>query len=63
MSNEDIMDSFYKEGALITAKENPTLQLKITKYYQRIYYCAVVGDEQRKQLVYFQHELIPPTGK
>jgi hypothetical protein len=54
-------DNIYKEGTLITAKANPTQQLVIQKYYQRIYYCAVVGDSQHKHLAYFERELIPPA--
>jgi hypothetical protein len=61
MSYRTNADNIYPEGTLITATENPSLQLKIMKYYQRIYYCAVVGDEERKQLVYFERELIAPN--
>jgi hypothetical protein len=62
MSYQTNTDNIYAEGTIITAKQNPTLQLKITKYYQRIYYCSAVGDETRKQLVYFERELIPPIS-
>lgn len=60
MSYRTNSDNIYPEGILIEAKENPSLKLKIVKYYQRIYYCAVVGNEDRKQLAYFERELIPP---
>lgn len=60
MSYRTNTDNIYPEGTFITANENPSLQLKIMKYYQRIYYCEVVGDEGRKQLVYFERELISP---
>jgi hypothetical protein len=60
MSYRTNSDNIYAEGAFITAKENPSLRLKINKYYQRIYYCEVVGDEQRKQLAYFERELRSP---
>lgn len=53
-------DNIYPEGFFITAKENPSLRLKIMNYKQRIYYCAVVGNEELKQLAYFERELIPP---
>jgi hypothetical protein len=62
MSYQSNTDNIYQEGGFITAQENPALQLRIVKYYQRIYYCAVVGDEARKQLVYFERELIPPNS-
>ena len=60
MSYRTNSDNIYEEGIFITAKENPSSKLKIMKYYQRIYYCAVVGDEGRKQLAYFERELISP---
>jgi hypothetical protein len=60
MSYKTNSDNIYAEGIFITAKKNPSLTLKIKKYYQRTYYCEVVGDEQRKQLAYFERELISP---
>jgi hypothetical protein len=62
MSYRTNTDNNYAVGTSITAKENPSLKLTITKYYQRIYYCTVVGDEQRKQLAYFERELLPPIN-
>jgi hypothetical protein len=63
MSYQTKADNIFPEGTLITAKENPSLNLKIMKYNQRIYYCAIVGDESKKPLVYFERELIPPASK
>ena len=63
MSYQTNKDNVYPEGSFIAAKENPSIQLKIVAYKQRIYYCAVVGDEERKQLAYFERELVPPTLK
>ena len=56
-------DNIYGEGTFITAKGDPSLRLKIKKYYQRIYYCEVVGDERRKQLAYFERELVSPENR
>lgn len=61
MSNQTNADNTYAEGAIVIAKTNPALPLKIMKYYQRIYYCAVVGDDARKLLVYFDRELMSPN--
>ena len=55
-------DNIYPVGSNIIAKVNPSLPLTIVKYYQRIYYCAVVGNPDRKQLAYFARELHPPHG-
>ncbi|HEY0741086.1 MAG TPA: hypothetical protein VGD40_06465 [Chryseosolibacter sp.] len=54
-------DNIYAKGSFISAKEAPATQLKIVAYKQRIYYCSVVGNEARKQLAYFERELVPPA--
>lgn len=59
MSYRTNSDNSYAEGSFVTTKENPPLKLKIMKYYQRIYYCVVVGSEDKKQFAYFERELIP----
>ena len=55
-------DNIYPVGTLISAKVNPELPLVIHKYYQRIYYCAVVGDPDHKHFAYYERELISPAG-
>lgn len=55
-------DNKYPVGTLVSAKINPELKLVVDAYKQRIYYCAVVGKPEVKQLVYFERELIAPTG-
>ncbi len=61
MSQQASSDNIYPVGSLITALENPALQLKIVKYYQRIYYCEVDGNQSLKQLAYYERELMPPN--
>jgi hypothetical protein len=61
MRDRDPRDNVYEEGTRITAKENPSLQLIITKYSQRIYYCAALDDMDGKMYAYFERNLIPPT--
>ena len=53
-------DNVYAEGTQISAKANPSLKLKIMNYRKRIYYCAVIGDEEGKQFAYYERELVPP---
>lgn len=53
-------DNLYPEGTIICAKADPTLKLIVTKYKQRIYYCAVVGHPEKNNLAYFEKELVPP---
>lgn len=55
------MENKFPEGMLISAKEHPEVKLIITKYYKRIYYCALQSDPDKKQLVYFEKELIDPS--
>jgi hypothetical protein len=54
-------DNIFKQGTLITAKENPALQLIIVNYYQRIYYCADAQHPDGRQRVYFERELNSPA--
>ena len=61
MSYRTNSDNIYSVGIVISAIDNPSLKLKIMTYYQRIYYCAVIGDEGRKQLAYYEHELVSPA--
>jgi len=61
MSVKTNFDNIYEEGTVITAKADPDVKLVILKYYQRVYYCAAVGDAGRKNLIYSEKELIPPS--
>ncbi|HEU5289895.1 MAG TPA: hypothetical protein VFU05_04575 [Cyclobacteriaceae bacterium] len=60
MSYQTNEDNIYAVGTFITAKEAPTVQLKIANYYQRLYYCSIVGNETAKLKVYFERELVTP---
>lgn len=61
MSYQTNEDNIYPVGTRIAAKESPTVKLRVTKYYQRIYYCSVEGQDSAKQKVYFEKELIAPN--
>jgi hypothetical protein len=61
MSYKTHTDNIYKEGTFIRAKANPNVELVILKYFQRTYYCGVVGDASHQQLTYFERELLPPA--
>jgi hypothetical protein len=54
-------DNKYPIGTHIYANENPGLKLVIDDYKQRIYYCAIDGHPELKQLVYFERELQEPS--
>jgi hypothetical protein len=55
------MDNIYQEGSFVTAKVNPELKLKIERYFKRIYYCSIVSEPGKKNLPYFERELIGPS--
>ena len=51
-------DNKFKIGATIYAKVNAQQKLIISDYKDRIYYCSIDGEPNKKQLVYFERELI-----
>jgi hypothetical protein len=53
----DSTENKYKEGETVFAKVNPELKLIIRRYVDRIYYCKVLDEPERKELVYFEREL------
>ncbi len=57
--NKDaVMENKYKEGDIVSAKEDPTKKLVIRRYVDRIYYCKTQGEPDAKELVYFERELV-----
>lgn len=52
------MDNIFKEGEEVYAKVNPTQKLIIRRYLKRIYYCRFPDQPDRKELVFFERELI-----
>lgn len=57
--NEDVpTKNKFKEGEMVYAKSDPKCLLMVKRYHARIYYCRVKGDAQRKELVYFEKDLI-----
>ncbi len=52
------MENKYKEGDVVYSKIDPTLKLVIRRYVKRIYYCKIQEDAGRKELVYFERELM-----
>lgn len=56
----DYDNAVYKPGTILFAKDHPSIQLRVIKYLQRIYYCERVGNEEVRQLAYFHRELFIP---
>jgi len=57
------MENKFKEGEIVRAKVNPTLKLLVRRYVDRIYYCKILEDPIRKELVYFERELMADISK
>ena len=47
----------YREGEVVRSKVDPDRKLVITRYLDRIYYCHLQQNPERKNLVYFEREL------
>lgn len=56
--NRDIKKNRFKEGEVVCALVDPTLKLVIRRYVDRIYYCKIQKNPARKELVYFDRELM-----
>ena len=48
----------YNPGDVVYAKIDPSLKLVIRRYIDQIYFCKVQEDPERKELVYFERELV-----
>jgi len=53
------MENKFKEGEVVCAQVNPGLKLIIRRYVDRIYYCKIQDEPGRKELVYFEREIMP----
>jgi hypothetical protein len=52
------MENKYKPGEEVYAKDNPSLKLIIRRCVDRVYYCKIKEDLFRKELVFFERELM-----
>lgn len=58
-----MIENKFKEGEVVFAKVNPTLKLVVRRYVDRIYYCRIQQTPTRKELVYFERELMSDSPK
>jgi uncharacterized protein YodC (DUF2158 family) len=49
----------FKEGEVVYEKIRPQQRLFISKSQSGLYYCKVEEDRTRKELVYFERDLLP----
>lgn len=57
MKEEDNSNT-YKAGDIVFAKAAPDIKLKVRRYVDRIYYCQIYDHPEKKEVVYFERELI-----
>lgn len=53
------MEPKFKEGEIVIEKIRPQQRLLISKRQLGLYYCKVEEDKSRKELVYFERDLLP----
>ena len=56
--SKQFVQNKYNPGDMVYAKVDPTLKLVIRRYIDRIYFCKIHEDPERKELVYFERELV-----
>ncbi len=48
----------FKPGDTVYAKANPGVKLIVRLYNRRIYYCKLAEDPEKKEVVFFERELL-----
>jgi hypothetical protein len=57
-----IMDEKFKKGDEVYERIRPAQKLIISRYFKGIYYCKVIENLRRKELIYLERELMTRTG-
>lgn len=57
-----ISENKYKEGEVVYERTHPSQKLVIGRYADRVYYCKALENPTRKELVYFERELLPDSS-
>jgi uncharacterized protein YodC (DUF2158 family) len=52
------MENKFKSGEVVSERIRPTLKLTVSRYVDGIYYCLIQERESKRELVYFERELI-----
>ena len=58
----DDKENIVKEGTIVCLKAQPDEKMLITKYQQRVYFCARMSAPSGKILPYFERELLKPLN-
>ena len=52
----------YKSGEIVIERVRPCLKLIVNRYVNGIYYCLIQERNSKKELVYFESELVNCSG-
>lgn len=53
------MENKFKEGEVVIERIRPSQKLMVKKYVSKLYYCKAMEDPSRKELVFYERELMP----
>ena len=51
-------DNKFKEGEIVYERTNPARKLIVGRYMDHVYYCKIQEAPRRKELVYFERDLM-----
>ena len=52
------MENKFKSGEIVIERIRPSLKLIVSRYVNGIYYCLIEERSSKKELVYFERELV-----
>ena len=52
------METKFKPGEIVFERIHPSQKLVVSHYFDRIYYCKAEEHKHRKELVYFERDLM-----
>ncbi|MEQ8245584.1 MAG: hypothetical protein RLO12_03095 [Fulvivirga sp.] len=53
-----VVENKFKEGDEVFERTNPSQKLIVTRFQNKIYYCSVLDFPKRKDLVFFERDLM-----
>ena len=58
----NIMENRFKLGEIVYERIFPSKKLIVSRYVDKLYYCRTQENLKRKELVYFERELMAGNG-
>jgi hypothetical protein len=58
LNTNNIMEIKFKEGDEVYERIRPDQKLIVSRFFGGVYYCKVVENPQRKELIYAERELM-----